>query len=104
LGAITADATVMPCETDLYFTVEDSRREIARMQRAELRRSHRFGAIAPANPVTLPSSIERCGGPPRRRRLRSPSRVADTALSQKRLARTAPDRKAHPTQKGRQPD
>jgi homoserine O-acetyltransferase/O-succinyltransferase len=22
LGAITADATVMPCETDLYFTVE----------------------------------------------------------------------------------
>src|SRR5215469_15173178 len=25
LGAITADATVMPCETDLYFTVEDKR-------------------------------------------------------------------------------
>ena len=29
LGAITADATVMPCETDLYFTVEDNRREVA---------------------------------------------------------------------------
>jgi homoserine O-acetyltransferase len=37
LGAITADALVMPCETDLYFTVEDSRREVARMPRAELR-------------------------------------------------------------------
>jgi hypothetical protein len=64
LGAITADAIVMPCETDLYFTVEDSRREIARMQRAELRRSHRFGAIAPATRFstrkTLASSIKRC--------------------------------------------
>ena len=29
LGAITADATVMPCETDLDFTVEDNRREVA---------------------------------------------------------------------------
>jgi len=37
LGAITADAAVMPCETDLYFTVEDNRREVARMQKAELR-------------------------------------------------------------------
>ena len=26
LGAITAQAIVMPCETDLYFTVEDNRR------------------------------------------------------------------------------
>ena len=37
LGAITADAIVMPCETDLYFTVEDSRGEVARMPKAELR-------------------------------------------------------------------
>ena len=44
------------------------------------------------------------GGPPQGRRLRSPGPVADTALYQKRLARTAPDRKAPPTQKGRQPD
>ena len=88
LGAITADATVMPCETDLYFTVEDNRREVACMQKAELRPIPSIWAIAPANPVTLPSSIERCGGPPRRRRLRSPRGVADTALSQKRLART----------------
>jgi hypothetical protein len=43
-------------------------------------------------------------GPPQGRRLRSPSPVADTALYQKRLARTAPNRKAQPTQKGRQPD
>jgi len=37
LGAIKAKAIVMPCETDLYFTVEDSRREVARMPNAELR-------------------------------------------------------------------
>jgi hypothetical protein len=62
------------------------------MQKAELRPIRRSGAIAPATRCStrkmLPSSIKRCGGPPRRRRLRSPSRVADTALSQKRLART----------------
>src|SRR5215469_10990148 len=78
----------MPCETALFHR----RRQPARG------RLHAKGRIA-ADPVdlgpsrrptrkTLPSSIERCGGPPRRRRLRSPSRVADTALSQKRLART----------------
>ena len=162
----------MPCEPDLYFTVEDNRREVARMQKPNCGRSRRSGAIAPATRCstrkTLPSSIERCsncwraetlspsahtsrggspstcaavagnvapqvpsehliaseeqgghhfgsspiertkgptgGGPPRGRRLRSPSPVADTALYQKRLARTAPDRKAQPTQKGRQPD
>ena len=37
LGAITADAVVMPSETDLYFTVEDNRREVAGMPKAELR-------------------------------------------------------------------
>ena len=31
LGAITAEAIVMPSETDLYFTVEDNRREVALM-------------------------------------------------------------------------
>ena len=64
LGAITADAIVMPCETDLYFTVEDSRREVARMRKAELRPSRRSGGIAPATRCstrkTLASSIERC--------------------------------------------
>jgi homoserine O-acetyltransferase len=37
LGAIKARAIVMPSETDLYFTVEDNRREVARMPNAELR-------------------------------------------------------------------
>jgi homoserine O-acetyltransferase len=36
LGAITAAATVMPCETDLYFTVQDNRREVARMQKGRI--------------------------------------------------------------------
>ena len=56
--------------------------------------------------ITSGRAIERtkrptAGGPPQGRRLRSPSPVADTALYQKRLARTAPHRKAQPTQKGR---
>ncbi len=37
LGAITARAVVMPSETDLYFRVEDNRREVALMPNAELR-------------------------------------------------------------------
>ncbi|MSR13412.1 MAG: alpha/beta fold hydrolase [Gammaproteobacteria bacterium] len=37
LGAITARTLVMPASTDLYFTVEDSRRESALMPHAELR-------------------------------------------------------------------
>jgi hypothetical protein len=54
LGTITADATVMPCEPDLYFTVEDNRREVARMQKPNSGRSRRSGAIAPGNPVLNP--------------------------------------------------
>lgn len=37
LGAITARALVMPCETDLYFPPEDSARAVAKMPNAELR-------------------------------------------------------------------
>lgn len=37
LGAITARALIMPGSTDLYFQVEDSRREVAHMPNAELR-------------------------------------------------------------------
>ncbi len=37
LGAIRAKALVMPSESDLYFPVEDSRREVALMPNAELR-------------------------------------------------------------------
>ena len=36
LGAIRAKALVMPCETDLYFRVEDNRREVAQMPNASL--------------------------------------------------------------------
>ncbi len=36
LGAIRARALVMPSETDLYFTVEDNRRETAMLPNAEL--------------------------------------------------------------------
>ncbi len=36
LGAIKARTLIMPCATDLYFQVEDSRREVARMQNAKL--------------------------------------------------------------------
>lgn len=37
LSAIRARALVMPCETDLYFTVDDSRIEVAGMPNARLR-------------------------------------------------------------------
>lgn len=36
LASITARTFVMPSETDLYFTVEDNRREVAGMRNAEL--------------------------------------------------------------------
>ena len=55
LAAITARALIMPGDSDLYFTVEDNRREVRQMQRAELvpMRSdwgHRAGNPA-GNPV-----------------------------------------------------
>ncbi|MBT3534201.1 MAG: alpha/beta fold hydrolase [Rhodospirillaceae bacterium] len=37
LGAIQAKALIMPSRSDLYFRVEDNRREVARMPNAELR-------------------------------------------------------------------
>ena len=37
LGSITARTLLMPSETDLYFRVEDNRREAAQMPNAELR-------------------------------------------------------------------
>jgi len=61
LGAITADATVMPYETDLYFTVDDNRREVACSRIAadpvDLGPSRRQPG---STRKTLPSSIERC--------------------------------------------
>ena len=37
LGAITARALIMPCDHDLYFQVEDNRREVALMRNATLK-------------------------------------------------------------------
>ena len=54
LGAITADALVMPSATDLYFTVEDNRREAARMPRAELRPIPSIWGHLAGNPVFNP--------------------------------------------------
>jgi homoserine O-acetyltransferase/O-succinyltransferase len=36
LGAITAPTVLMPCATDLYFTTEDSRRELAHLKTGSL--------------------------------------------------------------------
>jgi homoserine O-acetyltransferase/O-succinyltransferase len=58
LGAITADAMVMPCETDLYFTVEDNRREVARMQRAELRPIPSIWGHRAGNPAANPEDAQ----------------------------------------------
>ena len=54
LGAITADAIVMPCETDLYFTVEDNRREVALMPHAELRPIPSIWGHRAGNPALNP--------------------------------------------------
>ncbi|HEX3884206.1 MAG TPA: alpha/beta fold hydrolase [Stellaceae bacterium] len=61
LGAITADAMVMPCETDLYFTVEDNRREVAKMPRAELRPIPSIWGHRAGNPVLSPADAKFIG-------------------------------------------
>ncbi len=61
LGAITADAIVMPCETDLYFTVEDNRREVAQMPRAELRPIPSIWGHRAGNPVLSPADAKFIG-------------------------------------------
>ena len=48
LCAKSARALIMPSMTDLYFTIADNEREVAHMRDAELHRSHRSGATAPA--------------------------------------------------------
>ena len=58
LAAITARALIMPSETDLYFTVEDNRLEVALMRDAELvtiptKWGHRSG-----NPVGNPTDAQ----------------------------------------------
>jgi homoserine O-acetyltransferase/O-succinyltransferase len=58
LGAIAADALVMPCNTDLYFTVEDNRREVARMPRAELRPIPSIWGHRAGNPAQNPADAK----------------------------------------------
>jgi homoserine O-acetyltransferase len=61
LGAIAADTIVMPCETDLYFTVEDNRREVAQMPRAELRPIPSIWGHRAGNPVLSPADAKFIG-------------------------------------------
>jgi len=58
LGAIRADAIVMPSETDLYFTVEDNRREVARMPTAELRPIPSIWGHRAGNPAQNPQDAK----------------------------------------------
>jgi homoserine O-acetyltransferase len=58
LGAVTADAMVIPSETDLYFTVEDNRREVARMPRAELRPIPSIWGHRAGNPAQNPADAK----------------------------------------------
>jgi homoserine O-acetyltransferase len=55
LGAIRARALVMPSETDLYFTTEDSRREVAMMPNADLRPIPTVWGHRVNNPVQNPA-------------------------------------------------
>ncbi len=58
LCAITAKAIVMPCETDLYFTVDDNRREVARMPNAELRPIPSIWGHRAGNPAQNPTDAK----------------------------------------------
>jgi homoserine O-acetyltransferase len=55
LQAISPKALVMPSETDLYFTVEDNRREVALMPNAELRPIRTIWGHRVNNPVQNPA-------------------------------------------------
>ena len=54
LGAIEARSLIMPSTTDLYFTVEDSRIETAKMPNAELRPIDSIWGHRAGNPVQGP--------------------------------------------------
>ena len=57
LGAIRAQALVMPGETDLYFTVDYIRREVAQMPHAELRAIPSIWGHRAGNPRTNPEDF-----------------------------------------------
>ncbi len=55
LGAIRAKTILMPSETDLYFRVEDNRRELQRLPNAELRPIPSIGGHRAGNPSDNPA-------------------------------------------------
>ena len=54
LGAISADALIMPSTTDLYFTVADNEREVRHMRHAELRPIPSIWGHRAGNPTQNP--------------------------------------------------
>ena len=62
LAAITARACIMPCETDLYFTVEDNRRECAHLRNAELISIPSIWGHRAGNPVGNPTDARFLNG------------------------------------------
>lgn len=54
LGAITARSIIMPANTDLYFTEEDSAAETRLMPNAELRTIHSYWGHRAGNPLLSP--------------------------------------------------
>ena len=58
LRSITARAFIIPSETDLYFTVEDNRREIAHMPSAELVTIPSLWGHRAGNPVGNPKDAQ----------------------------------------------
>jgi homoserine O-acetyltransferase len=58
LAAISARALVMPSETDLYFHVEDNRREVALMPNAELRPIPSIWGHRAGNPTQNPADAK----------------------------------------------
>ena len=55
LGAITADALIMPSTTDLYFRVADNEREVVHMKRARLRPIESIWGHRAGNPSQNPA-------------------------------------------------
>jgi len=58
LDSITARALVMPCETDLYFPVEDNRREAAAMRNAQILPIPSIWGHRAGNPATVAADAE----------------------------------------------
>ena len=54
LGAISADALIMPSTTDLYFTVADNEREVAHIRHPELRPNPSIWVHRAGNPTQNP--------------------------------------------------